>query len=197
MDLLRHAFKEWAVICEALGKGYQTLILRKGGILEIESGFRVEHERFWLFPTYVHQQESGVVQAALPLLKQVKAAQPPRNVIHLSHFAEVHDVYRLEGLEQALALGGLHFWSEETVRQRFAYKRPGLFALLVRVGRVPRPIELPNTPYYDGCKSWVELEQEPPTEGSQPVLIDSEFEKRREAIRVALHSVSRAGGQLD
>ena len=30
--MLRHAFKEWAVICKALAEGRQALILRKGGI---------------------------------------------------------------------------------------------------------------------------------------------------------------------
>ena len=32
--MLQRAFKEWAVICEALGRGQQALILRKGGIEE-------------------------------------------------------------------------------------------------------------------------------------------------------------------
>ena len=32
--LLKHAFKEWAVICKALATGRQLLILRKGGIDE-------------------------------------------------------------------------------------------------------------------------------------------------------------------
>ncbi len=184
--MLRHAFKEWAVICEALGKGFQTLILRKGGILEIDAGFQVEHERFWLFPTYVHQQESGVVDAALPLLNRVQGGRRlAEKSLRLSHFAEVKDVYRIQELDRALALGGMHFWSDATVRQRFEYKRPGLFALVVRVFAAPAPIELPNTPY-DGCRSWVELQTELPTERSWPVLSDVEFEARASAIRSAL-----------
>jgi hypothetical protein len=32
-------FKEWALVCEALGRGEQTIILRKGGIAEGRGGF--------------------------------------------------------------------------------------------------------------------------------------------------------------
>ena len=30
--MLKHAFKEWAVICQALATGRQALVLRKGGV---------------------------------------------------------------------------------------------------------------------------------------------------------------------
>ncbi|SVB17570.1 uncharacterized protein METZ01_LOCUS170424, partial [marine metagenome] len=38
------AFKEWGVVVEALGRGEQIVILRKGGIAEGDSGFRAEHD---------------------------------------------------------------------------------------------------------------------------------------------------------
>ena len=41
--MLPIAFKEWAVICEALALGRQALILRKGGIAETGGAFRPEH----------------------------------------------------------------------------------------------------------------------------------------------------------
>ncbi len=58
MSGLRHAFKEWAVICRALAEGRQAVVLRKGGVAEKTGEFQIEHTRFWLFPTYVHQQRS-------------------------------------------------------------------------------------------------------------------------------------------
>ena len=48
---MRTAFKEWAVIVDALGRGQQILILRKGGISEGPGGFQVEQPEFLLFPT--------------------------------------------------------------------------------------------------------------------------------------------------
>jgi hypothetical protein len=52
----RTALKEWAVACEALGRGEQILLLRKGGISEEHREFRVEQPAFLLFPTYEHQR---------------------------------------------------------------------------------------------------------------------------------------------
>ena len=42
-------FKEWAVVCEALGSGRQSIILRKGGIAEGREGFSFKHREFFLF----------------------------------------------------------------------------------------------------------------------------------------------------
>src|SRR5512138_2779668 len=53
---MRTAFKEWAIVVDALGRGEQILILRKGGIAEGRGGFRPEHTRFLLFPTAFHEQ---------------------------------------------------------------------------------------------------------------------------------------------
>ena len=57
---MRNAFKEWAIVVDALGRGDQILILRKGGIAEGRDGFRVDHQNFLLFPTLYHQQRDCV-----------------------------------------------------------------------------------------------------------------------------------------
>jgi len=172
---LAHAFKEWAVICRALAEGKQALILRKGGIAETAGEFAVEHTRFWLFPTYVHQQRSGIREDAAFLLKEAEAARPPAGTIYLSHWAEVTGIYRIRDLTPALLLAHLHFWSEETVRKRFAYREPGINALAVRIYRAPEVHTIADTAYYQGCKSWVDLDQAFPTEGSVPVLADKDY----------------------
>ena len=51
-----NALKEWATVVNALENGDQTVLLRKGGILEDSSGFIVESEKFFLFPTFEHQE---------------------------------------------------------------------------------------------------------------------------------------------
>src|SRR5205809_4400346 len=92
---LRHALKEWAVICRALAEGRQAILLRKGGIAEAGGEFQVEHTRFWLYPTYVHQQREGVQPEALPLLERAEARRPPPGVLRLEHFAEVGGLYHV------------------------------------------------------------------------------------------------------
>jgi len=51
---MMNALKEWATVVNALENGDQTVLLRKGGILEDSSGFVVESEKFFLFPTFEH-----------------------------------------------------------------------------------------------------------------------------------------------
>lgn len=173
--MLQHAFKEWAVVCRALAEGRQAIILRKGGIAETAGEFQPEHQRFWLYPTYVHQQRDGIKPEALPLLEQVEADRPPHGIIRLTHFAEVPGTYQVHDLVPVLLLNHLHIWSEETVRKRFAYRHPGLYVLPVRVYRAAQAIDVIETPHYAGCRSWVELEQDLPTEGAMPVLDDDSF----------------------
>ena len=52
--------KEWATVVKALEQGKQTVILRKGGILETASGFKIESKKFFLFPTWEHQEPKHV-----------------------------------------------------------------------------------------------------------------------------------------
>jgi hypothetical protein len=190
--MLRHAFKEWSVICRALAQGRQALILRKGGIAEAGGEFVVEQTRFWLFPTYSHQQRSGIVPEAFPLLDQALADRPPSGTVRLTHFAEVGGVYRVRDLTRALLLAHLHVWSEETVRSRFAYKWPGLYVIPVRVYRAAAMAELPITPYYEGCRSWVELAQDLPTDGAQPVLKESAFDDVHRNLDLLLNPTALA-----
>jgi hypothetical protein len=190
--MLSTAFKEWAAICRALGDGRQALLLRKGGIAEDGGEFQVEHRRFWLFPTYTHQQRGGVKPEAIPLLEEAEAARPPAGVVRLTHFAEVAGVYHVHEPAPALMLNHLHLWSEETVRQRFAYRRPGLFVLPVRVYRAAEAVELSNTSAYDGCRSWVELDRPLPTDGAEPVVEDEAFDGLLRRLDVLLNPTALA-----
>jgi hypothetical protein len=177
MDTLRIAFKEWAVICRALADGKQALILRKGGIAEPGGAFHMAETRFWLFPTYVHQQVAGIVEEAQPLLAQVQAGRPPEGLVRLTHFAEAPCVYHVDNLAKAWRLAGLHLWSQVTVEARFEYRTPGLYVLPVRIYRAAAPVELPDTAAYAGCKTWVDLGHDLPTTGATPVLSEADFDR--------------------
>ena len=168
MAELKVALKEWAVICAALAAGRQAVLLRKGGIAEPGGAFRVEHERFWLWPTYAHQQGAGVVEEARPLLERA-VANRAEGEVPLTHFAEVERVYYAEDLAKVLSLAGLHLWSEQAMRSRFAYRKSGLFILALRVYRAETAHRLTETPEQAGCKSWVEL-REPLAADGAPVM---------------------------
>jgi hypothetical protein len=169
------AFKEWAVICEALAQT-QSLILRKGGIAEEGGAFRPEHAEFLLYPTYFHEHRAGVKPAFLPLFEEAEAAKPAAGQIRFTHFARVESVAHVTDLEHALALDSLHAWTPEVVRKRFEYRTPGLFVFGVRVFRLREPQLVPERPEYAGCKTWVTLETPIDTTGAEPVLTDQQAE---------------------
>ena len=84
-------------------------------------------------------------------------------------------------------LSGQHIWRDEVIEQRFEWGRErGIYAIAVRVFRLPIRLELPNLPEYGGCKSWVTLAKDVQTRDSAPVLDDSAFNARLEQFRTAL-----------
>jgi len=190
--MLQHAFKEWAVICRALAEGRQAVILRKGGVAEVGNVFQPDHSRFWLYPTFVHQQEQGVKPTGETLRRDAEQDRPGQGLVRFTHFVEVPGVYQVGNLDDALALDALHLWTPATVRHRFAYRQPGLYVLPARVWRASQAFELIETPAYAGCKSWVELEQALPTEGATPVLDDTAFREVLREIEAILNPTALA-----
>jgi hypothetical protein len=62
-----------------------------------------------------------------------------------------------------------------------------IFALAVRVHRLPLALELPMLPQYAGCKSWVEFERDIPTAGARPVLDPPVFDHKLNEFLAALN----------
>ncbi|MDB6020423.1 MAG: hypothetical protein JWQ04_280 [Pedosphaera sp.] len=184
---MRAAFKEWAVVVDALGRGEQIVILRKGGISEGRGGFKVAHPRFFLFPTLFHQQRESVVPLAQARYDMIAPGFPPADRLRLEFFAEVALAEQLHSLEEAKALRGQHVWRDEVIAERFDWGREkAIFALGVRIFRMTQAVELPMLPSYGGCKSWIELEGKVETDGAVPVLAEAEFEMKLGRLREVL-----------
>lgn len=185
---MRIAFKEWAVVVDALGRGEQIIILRKGGISEGRGGFQIEHNRFFLFPTLFHQQREAVQPGAQQRYDVIAPKLFPTSV-QLEFFVEVVDWKFLDSHESALRLRGQHIWREEVIRERFDWgKSKSIYAMAVRVFQLPLPVELPMRADYGGCKSWVDFDTSISTDGAQPVLTDSEFNAKLDRFRSALET---------
>jgi hypothetical protein len=180
------AFKEWAAVCAALAAGRQSIILRKGGIHEGPRGFEPEYDRFWLYPTGFHQGLEALAPDAKAFLSTALASQPPFGTVRLRYFARVQEVIALTDEKAALAFEGQHLWSQDTVRQRFHYRRPGLFVLSVRVYEGAIDHTLAETPGFAGCKTWVLLPDPLPIETPRPVVSDQAFADQAAAMRRAL-----------
>ena len=177
----RWAFKEWAVVCEALATGRQSIILRKGGIHEGPAGFQIEHPEFWLFATRFHQNPEELTDEARPFLDQISPPEP--GVAKLPAYACVEEVLRLTDERQLPSLAGLHILSEHTVSERFHYRSPGLFVLRTRIFVPETPLRIPDSPHFAGCRTWVDLPEDLATNGLTPVLSDSAFAELGDVVQ--------------
>src|ERR1700709_1297609 len=64
------AFKEWAVTVRALEEGEQLVPPRRGGTREPNKHFALEHDRFFLYPTFDHQRSDLVRESHQPELRR-------------------------------------------------------------------------------------------------------------------------------
>jgi hypothetical protein len=166
----RVGFKEWALVCEALGRGEQTILLRKGGIAEGREGFRFRHDEFFLFPTFFHEQ---LVKVRTPEA-EMPVARPGE--IEIRYFARLEAQAQITDWSQAAALEELHVLAESVIRDRFEYKGAGLQVALLRVFRLEPSWMLEDLPAYGGCRSWVNLPEPPVGTQFEPVLGDEEHD---------------------
>ena len=190
---MRIAFKEWAIVVDALGSGEQILLLRKGGIREGRGGFKVDHSRFLLFPTLFHQQRESVVPAARARFDRIARSFPPNDRVRLEFYCDVVAWQRLDSIAAAERLRGQHVWRDEVIAGRFDWgKDKAVFALAVRVFHLSEVVELPMRESYGGCKSWIELEREISVVDASPVLSDDTFGGKLNAFRMAVESANAA-----
>src|SRR5450432_1713163 len=149
-------FKEWALVCAALGEGRQSVIIRKGGIAEGRDGFAFRHREFFLFPTFFHEQLActRLPGAALP--------EPRPGEIEIRFLAKVEEMRVLTDWEEVRALEPRHILCESVVRERFDFDRaPGVHVAFVRVFKLDPVWRFPNNKSYGGCRSWVDLPEPP------------------------------------
>lgn len=177
------ALKEWAAVVEAMARGQQTLLLRKGGIADPDETFQIEHREFFLFPTLEHQKREQVRAEFHPLFDEVvkRPAQPGQ--IQLPLYAGVAGHWPVASADGLAGLEKFHIWTPEFLAMRLAYKPeiPTL-AVVVRAYKLPKPPSIPNIPAYAGCRSWVPLEQPVPVEGAVPVVENQAFRKTLQSV---------------
>ncbi len=167
-------FKEWAIVCRALGSGEQSIIPRKGGLAEGREGFSFQYRGFFLFPTYFHEQVSKVRQTGSDL------PEPRPGEIEINSFAKLELGRVISSWPVAAALEPLHILQPEVVRERFAYEQAaGLHIAFVRIFRITPAWIFPDEKRFGGCRSWVNLPAPPTDLCLEPVLSDAEHEGRK------------------
>jgi hypothetical protein len=151
------SLKEWASVIEALGRGEQIILIRKGGIADPHFG--VEADRFYLYPTFFHQAEGT----------------EPREVT-ITHWCEVVKTWRVSEQETLYRLEPHVVMPRETLDARYRFRPDqALYIIAVRTFALARPVTIAQKAEYVGCRSWVSVDDEIDVEGSTPALGEAEL----------------------
>lgn len=155
------AFKEWDLVSDALARGEQSLILRKGGISEGKAGFQWLHEQFFLFPSLFHEQAGQVIPDADGNTRAIPEPIAPEGKVAFSVFVETVSTGRLTDWDAVAALAPYHIWKEEIIRERFKWgDEPGISWAVVRAHELTDPWILEDRKTFGGCRSWFGLPQD-------------------------------------
>jgi hypothetical protein len=175
------ALKEWATVVKALENGQQTVILRKGGILETASGFKIEAKKFLLFPTFEHQEAKNLKPEFHNYLDEVKLNKPDNQHNNITSIAEVLEESDIESNEKIKALSPFHIWSDSYIEDRMNWmpEKP-IKAVFLKVYKVPQ-FQIPIKSEYQGCKSWININED--ISGGETVLSEDELKLRLQKFK--------------
>ena len=178
------ALKEWATVIKALENGDQTVLLRKGGILEIASGFKIESKKFLLFPTFEHQESYYIRPPFHKYLEQVKNNRPQNGINLITSYAEVLDEVDVAS-DKINHLSDFHVLTDLYIQERKNWKPEKPIKLIfLKVFKIPKKKILLKSEY-QGCKSWININEEIPMGDS--VLNDDEINYRLQKFKEILY----------
>ncbi|HEX2777922.1 MAG TPA: DUF1802 family protein [Gemmatimonadaceae bacterium] len=190
--LERTALKEWAVLSDALARGEIVAMVRKGGIREQRAGFSVRHDRFLLYPTYFHEKPAELQPRFAARVAASMANRPPEGIIRITHLAEVAAVWHVRDLGRLRAIEPEHGLAWPAVVSRFEYRgKPEVRVVAVRISRLATVHEVPETRRYQGCVSWVELDEGIDVRGAAPVMDEGRLRERVAGMTAVLGDAER------
>ena len=175
------ALKEWATVVKALEQGKQTVILRKGGILETASGFSIESKKFFLFSTWEHQETKHVKPEFHEFLTEVLEKKPKADHNKISSYAEVLYEKDVKSNDVINNLSSFHVWSDSYIQERKNWmpEKP-MKAMFLKTIKIPE-FDLPLKPEFSGCKSWIELNSN--FQEGHSALEDNEIDEKLEEFK--------------
>ncbi|MBH5318539.1 DUF1802 family protein [Paenibacillus sp. GSMTC-2017] len=182
------ALKEWAVSVKALLDGKQIIIMRKGGIIEETRDFELMSNRFYLMPAYEHQKKHLLKEDYRDEIDDtIKEWSAHKNEIKLEAYAEVVQDIEINDQETLDKLRHLHIWTDTFAEERLKWKRKKpLHLLLLKIYKLDEPVFTPIRDTYNGCKSWVRLEDEIPLPAMTSVLSEEQLAEEIVRIKQAL-----------
>ena len=180
-------FKDWAISCAALGEGKQVMLFRKAGIAETNDEFKVEHPKFFLYPTWIHQTPEGVKEEHAGMLERVLAQRPAVGTNRIEYWSKVEEALVMTDMDQVMRQKDHHVWSQRTIEKRWDWApERKLWMLLLKTYKLKTPIEFQIKDEYEGCFSWFNLQGEFENLPCEPVLPEEQWQSMAAKVRNAL-----------
>ena len=181
------ALKEWATVLEAMARGEQLVLIRKGGLIEPGSGFELVSPSFVLYPTFEHQAVNYLRPDYRGYFDAAQRQRAPQGQVRFDLVGVAVSSVQSKDPAVVERLRAHHIYNEAFLSQRLKWQpdQP-LMIVVVRAFRLA-PRTVPVIDRYAGCKSWVELESPLALTEATPVLDDAAFEMRLRDLTPLLH----------
>ncbi len=178
------ALKEWAIVCQALEEGKQTLLLRKDGVVEENGVFRCEHPEFFLYPTFDHGNPENIKPDWRPRLNKLEKEAKDVKHIHVRLYAMAESAAKITDWEVAKRFIPFTVMNDPAVEKLFHEGGwEGLYLIIVRVFSLAVPMDLSKKPAHDASKGWVPLGTSLFTAGAFSVIPDGAWPYPRDKIQ--------------
>jgi hypothetical protein len=196
------ALKEWLPVVEACAQGSNTILFRRGGILDARFDARIapktpqqQQPRHLFFPTSFHvSTDHQYLKRDWTSREHLEAVS---SVDIRSDWPEIpcHAVFEVTGAWETTnphigeALDAFHVYGPAFIDKRLGGTKKGpLTVLEVKTYRLLDPIILPQEASLYGCFSWLELDMDQ-TRLDACVPCVEDFTSRQEEVRRALSRV--------
>ena len=183
------ALKEWATVLEAMGRGEQVLLIRKGGLIEPGSGFELTASTFVFYPTFEHQAVNYLRPEFQRYFEEASARRAPTWQLCVDLAGVAAASWTSSDPTVIERLKDFHIYNETFSTQRLKWQPDQPLAIVaIRAFRLAQPQLLPVAPHYAGCKSWVQLDAPVLLAGASPVLDDAAYAARLRDITALLNA---------
>ena len=173
--IIQTALKEWSVAVDALSKGETVVLLRKGGIKEEQGKFLAQAESALLFPTFEHQKAALLKPKYQSQVVPVSSGWHPQ-AIELKAWAEITEIFLTLDEEKVAALADFHIWQPQLAQERLKWKpKQPLYVMALRVYLLSQPLSISWSDRYQGCRSWISLEEALTVDKKQPAISEADY----------------------
>ncbi len=157
------ALKEWQVVNDAILEGKQSILVRKGGILDTINDFPPEEKEFLIFPTYEHQKKEYVKKEFHYLFKEPEVSKCEVGEVLLEKYkinllCKLKECKQITDKKQLKDILQYVIYTYEFLEMRFNYRQDEpLNVLVIEPHTLEKEILVEYTDSIKGCKSWITI----------------------------------------